>query len=256
MQFHGFEVHVLPAQPQYLVLAAPGQHQEPDRRRRMRRDATARLCLVERTPKPAELGRRQEPLPRLLAVLHPARARVAPLGHQPPGLRHVEHTRQQVQRPVRHHRRRPHRVVQLPHVLPPDATKRQLPQRRHDALLRPSAVRPHRARLAVLLRVLLEIPLGKLGDRRSVRALRRQRLRHRLLARLDPRDDQRRPPPRLLRRDHPVPAHRKPPPRAPRAGLHHVVFRAGRVDPDAEARLLRVPEHRVLVHLQRLHRAP
>ena len=88
--------------------------------------------------------------------------------------------------------------MQIADILAPNPADRQLPQRRHNVLLRPPAVGRHGVRLAAQLRVFLEIPRGKLRDRRSVRALRRKGFRDRLLARLDPRDDERRAPPRFL----------------------------------------------------------
>ena len=86
-----FEVHVLPAQRQDLVLPVSGQHQEPDRRCGMHRDGAARLRLAERTPKPAELGRGEEPARASAPGIRLAPARVASVGQEAPGLRHVEH---------------------------------------------------------------------------------------------------------------------------------------------------------------------
>ena len=148
-------------------------------------------------------------------------------------------------------------MVQFRHPRLSDCECRQFAERRNDMLLDDQAVHGRRLRLAARRHVLVQIAGREIGHRRPVREPQSQRLGHRLLAGLDPRDDQRRAPTRLLGRNHPVTAHRHPFRRcAAGARLHDIVFAPRRIHPHPEADELAVPEHRVLLDPQRLDGAP
>ena len=124
-------------------------------------------------------------------------------------------------------------------------------------LLDHAAVGLCRRRLQAHRDHLVEIHRRQVRHRRPVRQLHRHRLRHRLLAGLDPGDNQCRTAARLFRRDHAVTPDRHPlPVLAARAGLHHVDLAPRRIDANPEAQQFAVPEHRVPVSLERLHGAP
>ena len=147
--------------------------------------------------------------------------------------------------------------MQLRHPRMVHRQRRQLAEPRDEILVDRRPVELGGPRPAAHRDVVLEIAPGDVRHRRPFRERRRQRLRHRLLARLDPRDDERRPPPRLLGRDHPVRRDRHPLRRlALRARLRDVDLAPRRIHPHPEPRELPVPEHRVLLDPQRLHRAP
>ena len=55
MQLVGRRIHILPTHGQNLAAPAPRQHQQPDRRHRMHRDAAAGLRLTQYTAQAAEL---------------------------------------------------------------------------------------------------------------------------------------------------------------------------------------------------------
>ena len=61
-EFARLQPHILPAQRQDLVAPAAGEREQADRRR-VRRDPSAPLQLVERPPAPAELGNTSLPRP-------------------------------------------------------------------------------------------------------------------------------------------------------------------------------------------------
>ena len=84
--------------------------------------------------------------------------------------------------------------------------------------------------------MLVEPVTRELTHRRPLRGLRRHRLGHRVLARLDARHDERRATARLLGRDHAVAPHRHPRRRlAASPGLHGIDLAPRRIHPNPES---------------------
>ncbi len=115
IQFARLQFYVLPAQRQDLVQPAAGEQQQPDRGNGVDRNAHAGLRLGERAPEAAELLLGEEPFAPAFPVLHHRPARVARLRQLPPVLRRVPDAREDVDRLVRHRRRRPQGVMDFRH---------------------------------------------------------------------------------------------------------------------------------------------
>ena len=183
------QVHLVPQEVQDLALAAAGQQQQADRRHRVYRHPLAGLRLVQHPAQPPQLPVGEEPLAAAFPVFHHPPARIAALRDQPPVLRRVVDTRQHVDRPVRDHRRRPQALVQRRRMSMANRQRRHAAERGFDMLAHHVPVVRRRPGLAVPRDMVLQPAPGKLPHRRPLDPLRRRRLRHRVLARLDARDD-------------------------------------------------------------------
>ena len=196
------------------------------------------LQLVQGLPEAPELVLRQETLRAPRPVARHEAAGVAPRRQQSPRLRTVHHPRQRGHRVVRRHRRLAQTVVQLGNMLTAERRNRHLAERRQNVLADHLAVALDRERLAANLRVLAQVPLGKLGHRRPAFGTSPG---PRLLARLDPGQERLPPAPCLVRRDRAVPADRDPLRALGAAPLHQIRLGAVGIDPNPEARHVPVP---------------
>ena len=252
------EVHTFPPQAQDLVPATPRQHQQPDRGNRAERRPSQRFRLVQHTRQALELRVGQEPLAPTCGVFQDRPARIGSLGHHAPLVGQRVHVRERLDRRVRGRRPIAQGVVKLRDMGAFDRGQGQLAQRGDD-------VQVHRAprgvcgpRLAAHRDMVPQIPGCELPHGRSVRELRRQWFENRLLTRLNPRDDQRRPAPRVVCVHDPMtpdrhPLRRLPFPRSPR--LCHIDVATRRIGPCPEASQLAVPDHRVALDPERRHHA-
>ena len=94
-------IHVFPPQGHDLAAPAPGQHQQPQSRRRVHRDASLGLQRVQSSAEAAELFLRQEALKPARPVPGHEAAGVATRRDQPPRFRLIENARQSADRLVR-----------------------------------------------------------------------------------------------------------------------------------------------------------
>ena len=191
--------------------------------------------LAENLAETPELGVGQEPLAPARRILAHRPARVGAVGDHLPVRGHRVHARHQRHRPVRRVGNPAQPDVERRHPLALHREQWEFAELRHEVLAEqpPDAFR--RGRLAAHRDMLLHVARGQAGHRRPAREPGRQRLRNRVLARLDPVDDPRRPAPRLVSGDHPVPAHRHP---------HRLSFRPALHDDDPAAAADRLPQGR------------
>ena len=237
-------------QGENLVRPAAGQHQQTDRgdcgghHRALGFEPGQR-----RAEMPVLLGR-QEPLAGRVAVLADMAGRPAARRHHPPVLREREHLRQDPDGLVGRRGPVPQLVVQRRHVLRSDILQGLLAERGEDLKLDGQSVVLGRPRLAPHRHEFLEEAVGKVGDG----GLRRRLRRDRVLAPLDPVDDNSRRAPMLVDRLVADPSQGDPLQAGRSAGLDDVELAPGGVDPHAEAGQVAVPEDRVLaLGLQPLH---
>ena len=199
-------VDVVPPELQHLVAPAPGQHQQPDRRRRMPRHLPLRLQLIDRPAEPAILLVRQEPLARVRPVLAHRPAWVRPVLPQAPFDGQRQHLGHDLQHRVRRMGLAAHRVMQFHHLLAPDLAHTHLAQRRQDVVVERPPVDLRARRPAVRGHVIAHVALGENGHRR----LGRRRRGNRVLAPLDAVDGLRRQASCPVGGEFPVPSKRRP----------------------------------------------
>ena len=236
-------MHVLPPQGHDLAASAPGQHQQPQRRRRVHRKPFLRLQLVQHPAETAELLLRQEALKPARPVLGHEAAGVATRRDQPPCFRLIENARQSADRLVRRGGRHAQTVVQVGDMFAPERGCRQLAKRGQNVLGDHPAISPGRVRLAPHRHMLPEISFREFAHRRPGC---RAQPRLQLLPRLDAGQQHRPPPPCLVGGDHPVPTDRNPLRPAGPAALHQIDPGSRAIHPHPEARKIPIPVDDVL----------
>ena len=242
-QFARRPVDIVPAQLQHLVASAPCEHQQPDRRRRVPRHRPPGLQPVERPAEPAVLGVRQEPLTRPRPVLAHRPARVRPGLAQAPLHSQGQHLADDLEHRVRRMRLAAHRMVQFRHLHAPDRADRHLPQRRQDVVVERPPVDPGGRCRAARRHPIAHVAFRQVGHGR----LGRRRGRQRVLAPLDAVDGNYRAAARLLGGNLAMATQGRAPRPAGTPALDDILLQARRIDPDAEARQVPVPEDGVPV---------
>ena len=244
-------VDVVPPERDDLVLAAPRQQQETNRRDPRGQQAALRLGLVQHPAELPVLLRRQEPLPPVPLVEPNRPAGIAPRRRHAPCLGEPEHLRQHLHGMVRLGGLVPHLEMQVRHMRTLHGGELKAAELGHDVAFHHAPERRDRVRPAV------HLDMRRHAARRQVGhgGLRRRRRRERLLAALDAVDDGRRILACFVGRDIAVDAEGGALHAGRPAHLDHVGLAASAVHPDPEAGQVAVPEDRIAtLRGERVHR--